>query len=88
MARFDASYASAIDGDDIRKQSNFNENLGIESTGTNLMVEARPSVQKTDTVQLKLWNVTARQYQLQLKGDNFAQTAARRACTLMWKTST
>ena len=75
MARFDKSYAKAIDGDDIRKLSNFNENLGIESSATNLMVEARPSVEKTDTVQLKLWNVTVRQYQLQLKADNFAQTA-------------
>ena len=78
MARFDKSYASAIDGDDIRKQSNFNENLGIESNSTSLMVEARPEVQKTDTLQLKLWNVTRRSYQLQLKGANFAQAAAQK----------
>ncbi len=76
MARFDKSYQVAIDGDDIRKQSNFNENLGIESNSTSLIVEARPAVQKTDTVQLKLWNVTSRQYQLQLRADNFARTAA------------
>ncbi len=76
MARFDKSYQVAIDGDDIRKQSNFNENLGIESNSISLIVEARPAVQKTDTVQLKLWNITSRQYQLQLKGDNFAQMAA------------
>ena len=78
MERYDASYSSAIDGDDALKQTNFNENLSIESNGTNLIVEARPEVQKTDTLQLKLWNVTRRSYQLQLKGANFAQAAAQK----------
>ena len=73
MARFDAGFSAAIDGDDAQKQTNFNENLGIERNNTQLIVESRPDVQKTDTVQLKLWNVSARAYQLQLKGDNFAQ---------------
>ncbi len=76
MERFDASYSTAIDGDDAPKQTNFNENLGIESGATDLIVEARPPVQKTDTVQLKLWNVTTRAYELQVKGDNYAQATA------------
>ncbi len=76
MERYDDSYARAIDGDDPLKLTNFNENLSIESNGTNLIVEARPSVQKTDTVQLKLWNVSA-PYQLQLKADNFAAAASQ-----------
>ena len=77
MERYDASYSAGIDGDDAQKQTNFNENLSIESVGTELIVEARPNVQKTDTVQLKLWNVNFRQYQLQLKGDNFAAAASQ-----------
>ena len=77
MERFDPTYSAAIDGDDAPKQINFNENLGIESHSTDLIVEARPSVQKTDTVQLKLWNVSARPYQLQVKADQFALAAAQ-----------
>ncbi len=76
MERFDALYSAQIDGDDAPKQTNFNENLGIESGAADLIVEARPPVQQTDTVQLKLWNVTARVYELQVKGDNYAQAAA------------
>ncbi len=71
LARFDAAYSTAIDEEDVQKQANFNENLGILSQSTDLMVEARPNVEKTDTIQLKLWNLLKRDYQLQLKADRF-----------------
>ena len=71
MARFDASYTAAVDGDDALKVTNFNENLGINSADSSLMVEARPDVQKTDTLHLKLWNVTQRNYQLQMLAANW-----------------
>ena len=76
MERFDASYSAQIDGDDAVKPVNFYENLAVEKSATDLIVESRPDVQKTDTIQLKLWNVSARAYELQVKGDNYAQTAA------------
>ena len=73
MARFDVTYDSIVNEDDAQKITNFNENLSILHSGnTDLMVEARPEIRKTDTLQLKLWNVTQRAYQLQMKGDNFA----------------
>ncbi len=71
LARFDASFAPDIDGDDANKPSNLNENLGILSHGSDLIVEARPDVVKTDTVQMKLWNTSKRSYQLTLRSENF-----------------
>ncbi len=71
LARFDAAYSAGIDEDDAVKQPNFNENLGISSFSKDLITEARPDVTKTDTVQLKMWNVSKRAYQLQLKTERF-----------------
>ncbi len=74
LARFDNLYSSDIDDDDATKPANFNENWGILSHNTDLIVEARPDVQKTDTVHMKLWNMTQRAYQLQVKGDNWTSS--------------
>ena len=57
LARFGEGYSADIDADDARKQANMYENLGIPSNSTDLMVEAKPSIVQTDTIQLKLWNV-------------------------------
>ena len=79
LVRFDPTYTNDIDGDDATKPSNFNENLGVLSHGSNLIVEARADVQKTDTVQTHLWNMAQRAYQLQLKGINFGSVAGLHA---------
>ncbi len=71
LAQFDASYSDDVNSDDAIKQENFNENLSIVRHANSLIIEARPEVQATDTVQLKLSNVTKRNYQLQLKADKF-----------------
>ncbi len=72
LARFDASYDTAVNEDDALKQSNFNENLSILHLTNNLIVEARPDVEKTDTLQMRLWNVVQRAYQFQVKAENFS----------------
>ncbi len=75
LARFDNAYSAAIDADDAQKQPNFNENLGIQNGTASLMVEARPDIVKTDTLQLKMWNLVKRTYELQLKADRFDSVA-------------
>ena len=71
LARFDKSYTTAIDEDDVQKQANFNENFGIVSEASNLIVEARGDVRKQDTVQMKMWNMVVRNYELQIKTERF-----------------
>ncbi len=71
LSRFDGAYTADIDADDLAKQANFNENLGIHSQGISLMAEARPDIQTTDTIRLQLWNITKRNYQFRIKADRF-----------------
>ena len=75
LAKFNDKFSADIDGYDAMKQNNFNENLSIYSHGYYLITEARPDVQKRDTVQLKAWNLTKRQYELQIQGDHFDPAA-------------
>ena len=79
MLRYDDSYSASINEDDATKQANFYENFGISSQSSNLILEARPSVVKTDTVQIKMWNVSKRSYQVQAKAENFAKAATLHA---------
>ena len=80
LVRFAPGYASGIDGDDTRKQANFNENLSVtnnENSNDNLsdlMVEARSEVAQKDTVLLHLWNLSTRSYALQVKTEQFASS--------------
>ena len=76
LVRYDATYDDALSEDDAVKLANFNENLGIQDRNNNLLImEARSDIQRADTLQLKLWNVSRRAYQLQVKGDNFVNAA-------------
>ncbi len=71
LARFGDNYSADVDVDDVKKQANLYENLGIRSKSTDLIVEARPTILQTDTLQLKLWNVSKRSYQIQVKAEDF-----------------
>ncbi len=71
LISFDKSYSNKINNNDVAKLPNFNENLSILHDSINLMSEKRSDITNTDTVQLKLINVTKRNYQLQLKADKF-----------------
>ena len=71
LVKFASDYAPGVDGYDALKLSNFNENLSVLAQSQNLMVEARPDVAKTDTVELKVWNLVKRPYQLQMKSEHF-----------------
>ncbi len=69
LAQFD-NYFTDEPGN-IVKALNFNENIGLVSGTSMLIVGARPDIVSTDTLQLKLWNLVKRDYQLQLKADRF-----------------
>ena len=79
MLRYDDSYSAGIDEDDAAKQANFYENFGISSQSSSLIIEARPSVAKTDTVQIRMWNVGKKTYQVQAKAENFTHAATLHA---------
>jgi hypothetical protein len=73
LARFDATYADEEEraSANVVKQANFNENLSILQNASSLMVTAHNNIEKSDTIQLKMWNMVKRNYQLQLKADHF-----------------
>ena len=71
VADFSADYEGSEEDNSSVKAENFNENLGLIRNDINHIVEARGEVKKTDTLQLKMWNLSYRNYEFQMKGDNF-----------------
>ncbi len=72
QARFGTTYSAAIAAEDIAKPGNFNEGLAIRRSNTSLTVEGRPLITNKDTIFLSLTNTAYKNYQLQLKADNFS----------------
>lgn len=70
QAKFDAGHSASYDNEDIQKPNNFNENLAIYRNGNYMILERRPLISISDTTYLNMWNVTERNYQMQLKADN------------------
>lgn len=73
-AKFGKSYSATIDANDLAKTANMYENLSIVRNSTDLAIEARQLVETIDTIHLKLSATTARNYQFQIKGGNFAES--------------
>lgn len=72
QVKFDADFSAAIANEDIGKPANFDENLAVRRSNKNFIVEGRPLVSGVDTVYLNLWNTSERNYQFQIKTDNFS----------------
>ncbi len=72
QARYDNNYT---DADNIGKISNFNENLAIAYNGKDVIVQSKKLMDNGDTIFLRLWNTTTRNYQFQFKADNFSHTS-------------
>ena len=70
-AKFSPDYEGNEEDNSSTKVYNFNENLNLVYGGKAHIIEARGEVKKTDTLFMKMWYVTKRSYQLQVKGDNF-----------------
>jgi hypothetical protein len=70
LTQYDQSFANELDGMDARKMSNFSENLGLIRENTTLVIERRHTIQTTDTIFYKLWNVQQKNYQLEFITSN------------------
>jgi len=68
---FADNFSAAIDGEDIPKISNQDENLSVFSSSTNLMKEARPTITANDTVQLRIWQLASNSYILTFDAEQF-----------------
>ncbi len=71
-AKFDDNFSASVNGQDITKLNNLNENLAIARDAATLAVEKRPIVQARDTVFLKLTNTGVKNYQFALNAVNFS----------------
>jgi hypothetical protein len=74
LTQYDPSFSNALDGLDARKMDNFSENIGMIRGTTVLVIERRHTIQLTDTIFYKIWNLSAsRNYQLQFAATNLSQ---------------
>ncbi len=78
-AKFSPDYEDNEEDNSAAKPSNFNENLSLIRNGITHIVEAHDEVKKTDTLQLKLWNVSYRNYELQMQASNFSSAPGTKA---------
>ena len=70
LTQYDQSFTNSIDGMDARKMSNFSENIGMIRGTTTLVIERRHTIDISDTIFYKLWNVQQRSYQLEFITSN------------------
>ena len=68
---FGNNFSTEIGNDDSYKLTNLDENLAIDQKGILLSMEGLPSVIADDTIQLKIWQFTGKNYSLKLAGSNF-----------------
>jgi len=74
LTQYDSSYSNNVDGMDARKMSNFSENIGMIRGTTTLVIERRHTIENTDTIFYKIWNLSlTRNYQLQFNPANMLQ---------------
>ena len=70
---FDNQYSKAVDDYDAIKQLNDGANLGINTSGKILAVEATKALAETDTIHYNLGNLFAGQYQLRFAVQHLNQ---------------
>jgi hypothetical protein len=87
-AVFSSDYLPQVDGKDIRKLENFGENFGLVRNEAVLAIEKRPFISNSDTLFLKLWNTTARDYRFQFNAANFPTSLSASLEDSYLKTST
>ncbi len=68
LASFDNGGNNGIDGSDVSKIDNFNENLGLLRNGKHLTLESRDLINLKDTLYLGMSNLVAGKYAFQFKG--------------------
>ncbi len=71
-ALYDNSYNAALDGNDAIEFPNFDENIAIARTGTNLSIEERPIITSAQTMPLYISNMKQQAYEWEFNPTNFA----------------
>jgi hypothetical protein len=71
VAEFSNNFSDGIDRDDAMKFTNINENIAFIRNGTAMAAERRPSVEAIDTLFIKLWKTTPKNYQFNITPDAF-----------------
>ena len=66
LTMYSATNSNLIDGMDAVKMSNFGENLGLQRGTTTLAIERRQSIETSDTIFFKMWNMRQKTYKLEL----------------------
>ncbi|MCW3080323.1 T9SS type A sorting domain-containing protein [Segetibacter sp.] len=69
---FSEDFDNSIGKEDSYKFANQDENIAIISSGNLLSIEARRPVATGDSIQLKLWQLTQKNYLLKLNFNNFS----------------
>ncbi|MEO6232306.1 MAG: T9SS type A sorting domain-containing protein [Ferruginibacter sp.] len=62
---FGDAYRNEVTNEDAFKFTNVNENIGLLHFGKTLCIERRPSITPKDTLFLRLWKTTPRNYQVE-----------------------
>lgn len=70
FSSYGSNFSDKVDDLDAQKMQNVEENLAIIRGGQALMVDRSQALEENDTIQLKLWNTAAKQYQLEFNPVN------------------
>lgn len=70
LTQYDTDYSNNIDGMDAKKMSNFSENWGMLRGNTVLIIERRQTIQRSDSIFFKMWNMRSLNYQLEFITNN------------------
>lgn len=70
LTQYDVDYSNDVDGKDGRKMSNLSENFGMLRGNTMLIVERRKSIETSDSIFFKMWNMRTFNYQLEVESKN------------------
>lgn len=71
FAEFSNDFSDGIDRDDAMKFTNINENIAFMRNGTAMAAERRPSVETNDTLFIKLWKTTPKNYEFDITPQAF-----------------
>lgn len=68
---FSDNFSNAVDREDSYKFTNLDENLAVVRDGKTLSIEGRKPIRGTDTITLKIWQLTQKSYSLKITLDKF-----------------
>ncbi len=73
LTAYDDSYSNNIDERDAKKMANFTENFGMLRTPVILVIERRHTIDLSDTIFYKMWQMQQRTYKLEFISKNMNQ---------------